>query len=57
MEEEARQVAGNCESVRERGINIFYNTTPLSLDRTEAYTAIVARWLSTSNIQQVKTCD
>lgn len=56
MEEEARDEAEECEAIRERGTNFFYNTTQLPEDRSDAFSEIVTPWLSGNNVnvQQVK---
>lgn len=56
LEEEAREEAEKCEAViRERGTNVFYNTTQLPNKRSDAFSDIVTPWLMESGaVQQVK---
>ena len=52
LAEEAQEAAEKCEVVRERGVNVFYNTSLLSLDAVEVAIQVVEPWRDTT-AQQV----
>ena len=46
-------MAEDCDSIKQRGTNIFYNTSRLPQDEVEAFSRVLESWFSTDQ-QQVK---
>ncbi len=49
LEEAAQSAADSCDPVRERGMNIFYNTTVLPQDSQAVFFQVLENWLSNGN--------
>lgn len=53
LEVMAQETAESCEFIKERGTNVFYNTTRLPQDMLEVFNLVLEPWQSSQDAQQV----